>query len=190
MVFEYPSAQQRRPLEWSLSSSLQPPCQPPRTRGARSGCREQNTGTRLKHASPALRTGAGSSRARFENQVPPRDCAAVRSTPSCGKSECCAARTHPARSALPLRTSQRQLSCFTPSLSVCFCSQSLRVLGAWLSRRSKIWHLQTCTRGVVDGAPGMSSVLCACARMYVAHVAGYLRDRGAKSAGQGVGRTP
>ena len=134
MVFEYPvCVAERRPLEWRISSSLPPP----RTRGVRCPHLELKSGMRLKHAPPALRTGAGSSRARFENQVPPRDCAAVRSTPSCGKSECCAARTHPARSALPPRTSRRPLPCFTRSLSVCFCSQLLRVPGSWRSTPSK-----------------------------------------------------
>ena len=47
----------------------------------------------------------------------------------------------------------------------------------------KFYHLQTCTPGVVDGAPGFSSLLCICALVHSAHVVGYLRDRGAKSAG-------
>ena len=94
-------------------------------------------GTRLKHAPPALRTGAGRSRARLQKQVPLRDRAAAGTTPNSLLSECCAARTHPPRSALPLRTSRRPFPCFTPSLSVCFCSQSLRVPGSQVSRPSK-----------------------------------------------------
>ena len=100
-------------------------------------CLELNSGTRLKHAPPALGTGAGTSRTRFEKSVPAPRCDVVRSTTNCAHSECCAARTRPARSALPLRTSRHPFACFTPSLSVSFCSQSLRVPGSWRHTPSK-----------------------------------------------------
>ena len=35
-------------------------------------CTQEKAGTRLKHAPPALRTGAGTSRAGFEKKVPAR----------------------------------------------------------------------------------------------------------------------
>ena len=38
----------------------------------------------------------------------------------------------------------------------------------------KIQHRQMCTPGVFDCTPGMSSLLCACAPMYLAAVAAYL----------------
>ena len=148
-------------------------------------CTQEKAGTRLKHAPPALRTGAGTSRAGFEKKVPARGRAAVRSTTNCGKSECCAARTRPARSALPLRTSRHPPPCFTPSLSMCFCSQSLRVpvsCAQYLFK--KYCQHQTCTRCMFDGAPGILSMLSACARMRLPAVSRYLRDAERKSGGQ------
>ena len=120
-------------FEWRISSPLSPPC----ARGARCRCLERESGTRLKHSPPALRTGAGIFRARDEKKVPARDRAAAATTPNRAHSECCAARTHPARSALPLRTFRRPLPCFTPSLSVCFCPQSLRVSQSWCRMPSR-----------------------------------------------------
>ena len=48
---------------------------------------------------------------------------------------------------------------------------------AWvmaLEAFKKIQHRQMCTPGVFDCTPGMSSLLCACAPMYLAAVAAYL----------------
>ena len=37
---------------------------------------------------------------------------------------------------------------------------------------NKFYHVQTCTRCALQPAPGMPSMLCACARMHVPHITG------------------
>ena len=51
----------------------------------------------------------------------------------------------------------------------------------------KFYHLQTCTPSMLDGAPGMSSLLCASASMHLLAVSMIFAGRGAESAGQGEG---
>ena len=48
----------------------------------------------------------------------------------------------------------------------------------------KIWHMQTCTPSMADGAFGLSSMLCASAPMVRAHVSRCLRSAERNSAGQ------
>ena len=52
---------------------------------------------------------------------------------------------------------------------------------------NKFYHVQTCTPGPLQPAPGMPSMLCACARMYVSHVTGVVAGRGPESAGHSEG---
>ena len=49
---------------------------------------------------------------------------------------------------------------------------------------NKIWHLETRTRGVMDGVPGISSMLSASATMLSPHVSRYLRSAEQISTGQ------
>ena len=53
----------------------------------------------------------------------------------------------------------------------------------------KIYHVQTCTPSMVDGAPGISSVFSASARMQLLAASGYLRDAERKAMAS-MGRTP
>ena len=66
----------------------------------------------------------------------------------------------------------------------------------------KLYALQSCTRAVMDGAPGISGLLCAYAPMLWPVVTGYLRDAERKALaieredthriqnGQDIGYTP
>ena len=59
---------------------------------------------------------------------------------------------------------------------------SARIMALYAFKKN--WHVYTCTRGVVDGAPGISSLLCASAPMHLPHVSRYLRDAEPKGGGQ------
>ena len=76
---------------------------------------------------------------------------------------------------------------YTLTSRVFLLSVATSVMIMALEAFKKIWHCQKCSRGMVDGAPGIFSLLSASASMRLPHVSGYLRDAGRKSGGQGEG---